>query len=344
LLFDERPKTNRNELFNRDKELRLLHSNVNRPLILITGIRRIGKTSLLNAFMSEINLPHFIIDARSLKSNYGVSDLYRLMAKALSSSLGNLTDILSRIRRIKILGNEVELAWRGEDYLSISELFDELNRKRMIIAIDEAQLLRGPNSLELKNAIAHSYDYNRNLTFILTGSEVGLLYDFIGTEDSNSPLYGRNYYEVQLERFDKKTSTLFLEKGFEEAELSVSKAIIEEAVSEFDGIVGWLAYFGNQWVTGNRDIKQLKEKALKIAKREMLNLSLGRSRRFLTALKCIAEGKASWVELKRCVENMEGKTISTSVLYNVLTTLEDLNLVKNYDFVDPVYKQAAKIL
>jgi len=50
------------------------------------------------------------------------------------------------------------------------------------------------------------------------------------------------------------------------------------------------------------------------------------------------------LNLKDVLRIWKGKTISTSVLYNVLTTLEDLNLVKNYDFVDPVYKQAAKIL
>jgi len=30
-----------------------------------------------------------------------------------------------------------------------------------VIAIDEAQNLGGPKSFEIKNAIAHSYDYNQ---------------------------------------------------------------------------------------------------------------------------------------------------------------------------------------
>jgi hypothetical protein len=43
LLFDPRPKTRRADLFGRDRELEMLAENVNSPLILITGIRRIGK-------------------------------------------------------------------------------------------------------------------------------------------------------------------------------------------------------------------------------------------------------------------------------------------------------------
>jgi len=89
-----------------------------------------------------------------------------------------------------------------KNFVSLSDFFDHLNERRLVIALDEAQKLRGPLSKEIKDAIAHSYDYNRNLTFILTGSEVGLLYDFIGIEDPKSPLYGRYYHEIKIERFN----------------------------------------------------------------------------------------------------------------------------------------------
>jgi predicted AAA+ superfamily ATPase len=47
-------KSRREELFGRDVELNLLHDNVNSPIIVIAGIRRIGKTSLLNVFLNEV--------------------------------------------------------------------------------------------------------------------------------------------------------------------------------------------------------------------------------------------------------------------------------------------------
>ncbi len=344
LLFDERPKVNRKELYNRDSELKQLADNINRPLILLTGVRRIGKTSLLNVFLHESEIPFILIDARSLSRNYGISDMYRIVAKGMSSSMGSIYDVLSKIKRVRILGNEIELAWKGKDYISLSELFDGLNQKRLIIAIDEAQLLRGPNSTEIKNALAHSYDYNRNLTFIVTGSEVGLLYNFLGTEDEGSPLFGRSYFEVKLGRFSRESSIGFLEAGFKEARITVSGQVIEEAVSEFDGIVGWLTYFGNQWVSGTRDSGLIRKKAISIARGEIMSMQEGRSSRFLVVLKCLAKGKDSWTGLKRCIEEAEGKTISTSVLDNAVRVLEYLNLINDYQFLDPIYREAAREL
>ena len=344
MLFDERPKSRKMDLYDRERELMDLEANVGRPLIILTGIRRIGKTSVLNVLLNESGIPFALIDARSLKRNYGVEDLYRLVAKGMASSLKSLHDILKNVKRIKIMGNEIEFAWKGKDYISLSELFDELNAKKVIIAVDEAQLLRGPNSIEMKNAIAHSYDYDRNLTFILTGSEAGLLYDFLGTEDEKSPLFGRSFHEVRLERFDEKTSRMFLEEGFDEAGIAVEENVIEEAVSVFDGVTGWLTYFGNQWASGVRDIQYLRKKSISIAKSEILNICEGRSKRFLTALRCIARGADSWSRLRNCVEGAEGGIVSSSVLDNVIRSLEDLSLIKDYKFLDNIYGEAAKEL
>lgn len=58
-----------------------------------------------------------------------------------------------------MFGNYVEISWKGRDHISLAELLDHLNEKRLIIALDEAQRLRGPLSKEIKGAFAHSYDY-----------------------------------------------------------------------------------------------------------------------------------------------------------------------------------------
>ena len=44
---------------------------------------------------------------------------------------------------------------------------------------------------ELLALFAHAYDSLPNQRIILTGSEVGLLHDFLGINDYESPLYGR---------------------------------------------------------------------------------------------------------------------------------------------------------
>ncbi|ESQ24291.1 MAG: putative ATPase (AAA+ superfamily) [uncultured Acidilobus sp. JCHS] len=350
MLFDERPKERREDLFDREAELAAIMDNINRPLLVLSGVRRIGKTSLLLVALNELGRDYILIDARELKANYGRRDLYSLLSKALSSRLSRLADVLRGIRGINIMSNYVEISWRGRDYISLAELFDALNRRRLIVAIDEAQRLRGPMGAELREALAHAYDYDRNLTFVLTGSEVGLLHELIGVDDPSSPLYGRYYHEVQLGRFSEEQSAEFLRRGFEEAGLKVGEEVIDEMVRLFDGIPGWLTFAGNQYLAA-RSLEEVRERAIGVALRELENLveeksraSPSAGRRYRLALKCIAEGRDSWSSLRRCVEEGEGVTLSSSVLDNVLRTLERLSIVKDYEFLDPVYREAARRL
>nr|WP_231136435.1 ATP-binding protein [Acidianus ambivalens] len=230
-----------------------------------------GKTSVLLVSLNEAKENYILIDCRKLKENYGRKELYSLFSEALSSKLSYLKDILEKVKGISIAGNYVEIKWGGKNYISLSSLFDELNKKRLIIAIDEAQRLRGPLSKEIKDAIAHAYDYDRNLTFILTGSEVGLLHELIDVENENSPVYGRYYLEITLDRFNKERSREFLQRGFQEISIKVEDKIIEEIVNYFDGIPGWLTFAGNEYATKGK-IEEVKKTAVKVAKGELENL------------------------------------------------------------------------
>ena len=51
-------------------------------------------------------------------------------------------------------------------------LFDPRPKTRREDLFGRDKELRGPRANEVLNAIAHAYDYDRNITFILTGSEV----------------------------------------------------------------------------------------------------------------------------------------------------------------------------
>jgi AAA+ ATPase superfamily predicted ATPase len=344
LLFDERPKERREDLYDREREVEELKRSIGRPLILLTGIRRIGKTSLLRVALSELDIPYILIDARALRRNYSRGDLFRLIAQGLSGSLNKIKDLLMGIRGLKVMGVEVEVSWRGSDSLSLVELFDRLNKRKVVIAIDEAQRLRGPRSSELKDAIAHAYDYDKNISFILTGSEVGLLYDFIGIEDTNSPLYGRYYVEVKLERLSREQSIDFLRKGFAQLNLRVSEEVLEAAYEHFDGIPGWLTFFGNAYARGEADIEKIKSMAVRTALEELRNMTRDNPKRYGLVLRAIAEGRKTWSQVKEYLEEKEGTTVSSSVLSNILRSLEDLSIIKNYEFLDPIYREASKLL
>ncbi|MGC9072466.1 MAG: AAA family ATPase, partial [Acidilobus sp.] len=245
MLFDERPKLRKGDLFDRETEVFYVIEGAGHPLTVITGIRRIGKTSVLNVALGELkDAVTLIVDCRRLRPNYGRSELYALFSEALSTRFDRLVDVLSGVRGVSIMGNSVELRWRGKDSVSLADLIDRLNRRRVVVALDEAQRLRGPLSGEVRDAIAHAYDYDRNVTFILTGSEVGLLYDFIGVEDEASALYGRFFREVRLERFSPERSREFLRRGFEELGVNVDEDLIDEVAGLFDGIPGWLTFAG----------------------------------------------------------------------------------------------------
>ena len=342
MLFDERPKHRREDLYDREEELEEIKEGVaeGRPLILITGIRRIGKTSVLNVALNELEVPKVIMDARSLPRNYGIRALYGLLADSLASSLDKFKEALAKVRGVRLMGYGVELSWKGREFVSLSELFDALNRKGGVIAVDEAQNLRGPNARLFLEALAHAYDYDRNLTFVLTGSEVGLLYDFLRVDDPSPPLYGRHYKEVRLERFSREESLEFLTKGFEEA--GVKLGDLERVVDLLDGIPGWLTFYGRRCLEGVCDPERVMEMAVSLALKELKRLLEGRSRRYLTVLKAVAEGNRSWSQVKRYVEEAEGKVLSKGILYNVLTNLERLSILKDYRFLDPVYELAAK--
>lgn len=112
-------------------------------------------------FLNEVSIPSVIVDLRSLRANYGLRDLYGLLSKAFSSRLEKLYDVLKPIPGVRTSGLEVEIKWRGRGSPTLSSLFDLLNRKRVIIAFDEAQKPRGPRSQEFLNALAHAYDYDK---------------------------------------------------------------------------------------------------------------------------------------------------------------------------------------
>jgi len=55
----------------------------------------------------------------------------------------------------------------------------------------------------------------------------------------------------------------------------------------------------------------------------------------------VAEGLGSWSRIKRYVEEREGVTLSSSILANVINSLEDMSIIRDYRFLDPVYREAS---
>jgi len=73
---------------------------------------------------------------------------------------------------------------------------------------------------------------------------VGVLYRSLRLKDPNSALYGRPYVEVGLKPLSRELAREFLIKGVEQEGIEPPYDLIEEAIEVFNGIIGWLTYFG----------------------------------------------------------------------------------------------------
>ncbi|MGC8674778.1 AAA family ATPase [Fervidicoccus sp.] len=358
MLFDPRPKVNKKDLYDFEKEFEFLKKNIGEPLLVVSGLRRTGKTSLILSTLNDSDIPYVFFDMRSMPNSR--RDLYHLLSEGLTDFLTrisnkekfykSLTKMLKLIRGISVDGFEVSLSW-GKDRASLVEILRALDEScaeygiKAVIVFDELQRVTGKLSVELANAIAYSYDHLRNLSFIVSGSEMGVLYRFF--DEPNAPLYGRAYLEVKTRRLDKEKSIDFLKRGFEESKIRVNDEELEAAVDKLDGIIGWLTYYGYSRTMQNRDFESIWREAVTMARQELENFLKNRvsAERYRAVLKFLANGEREWKELKKKMEDLEGRVLSERVLYDILITLRKYSIIDDQNnFLDPLAEEAAKNL
>ena len=355
MLFDPRPKERRDEIFDREGEIKaLLNGMENYPITLLIGIRRVGKSSLLRAALNECNEIGLYIDARKLYSTGGsvsqaalVGEIRNILAG--KGRVGFLRGI--SVERVSIAG--LQLKPREATFVDLLEFLNSLGRKaakKAIIAFDEAQYLRFYGSRggkELLAAVAYAYDSLENLGFVFTGSEVGLLHDFLGLDDYSSPLYGRIHEEVEVKPFRRELSREFLRRGFDEVSMSISEEEIKAAVEELDGIPGWLVEFGfHYWKKGSfeKALEMTMRKARAVIREELKELEK-RSGRYSLILRAIAMGLTSWSTIKEYVEAKAGP-VTNARLSELLRNLEKMGWITKengkYRIIDPVVEKVLR--
>ncbi len=363
MLFDLQPKTRREDLYDREAELQEFRDalNLGERLILLLGLRRLGKSSLLNVSLNESGMPYAKIDVRSLYFTHGSIPQEILAKKLLDSLLSTVSSrrairlrlekALESVRGIRLSGLHVEFE-RKPDLAEILERINSWAEKeglRVIIAFDEAQYLR-LSGIQYDGLIAYAVDNLPALTFALTGSEVGMLYDFLGLENPKKPLFGRYAREITLNRFSREQSVDFLSKGFEEIRVEVHKGELERVVDRLDGITGWLTTYGYlRGVRGlsERDaLEELFQRAQALVMEELSSL-LSYSRRYGLILKAVALGNESWSDIKEYVEFKGGRINDAkfSLLLKNLTKYGYLTKTgRSYAIPDPVVQEVVRKL
>ncbi|WP_456453219.1 AAA family ATPase [Thermococcus sp.] len=354
--FDIRPKRKREDLYDREVELKEFEKSImsSNPLTVITGIRRLGKTSLLVVGLNELGVPYVLVDFRGVNPNSRM-DVYKRIESSLNGFFRKNRNLweeikteLKNIAGLRVLSLGVSFSWK-EERTDLIALFRELEKYDVVLAFDEVQYLRGPVGSEFAGLIAHLYDYS-DLRMVMTGSEVGLLHDYLGVDDPKAPLYGRYFHEISLGRFTPEQSREFLQKGFEQVGLTPPDELISLAVERLDGIVGWLVLFGRKAMEkglSEKLVDEVFEEANALAMDEFENFLSKRPaarNRYVEIMKAVAYGKRTWEEIKEHLERNEGKSIADSVLARLLKALVDSSFLEKvrdgrnvrYHIPDPI--------
>jgi len=357
LYFDPRPKTKREDLFNREKELEQFQKTLSyAAIILVTGLRRTGKTSFVDVTLSETDHPHIFLDMRDLPIIPSRIQILRKIETAfnkLSKKWTPLLDALKHVTGVNIAGSSITFQW-GKEGVDLAELFDKIDscakshNKLFIIAFDEAQLIRG--NKDILKLFARIADVNRNIVMILTGSEIGLLYDFLGFDNPESPLYGRHYVEIKMRNFTKKEEKAFLQDGFKQINVQCPNEIIEYAIKKLNGVVGWLTLFGAKCRDKGKCTKEIVDEVLdeggKLARAEALQI-VKYSPRYGIILNFLSKvEKANWTEIKTALEIHEERSLPSSTFTDLLNRLVKTSLIEKenseYRIADPLLAHGIK--
>lgn len=339
MLFDLKPKENMRDFFNYTEELNSFVkylTDTSSRMIIIRGLRRTGKSSLIRVGLKKTGVRFVLIDVRELTSLSRRSFESKLLEEL--KSIKGLTSAL--MERIEGLEAGVRISLKQEQ--NVWKLLKQLNP---VIAIDEVQMLRGTG---VESFFAAVYD-NTNCKIVLTGSEVGVLDAFIGKEDPKSPLFGRAYKEIKMHSLTPENSNEFLTLGFKEAKKNISKDIIYTALKELDGIIGWLAMFGNLALSLDPSVALQKaiKTGTKLAYSEFESFLASRAaakKRYLALGKVLVAKDLSWSELKLALQVELKESISDPQFTNYLNSLVEYGFVVHvgnaYSIPDPLLRRA----
>jgi hypothetical protein len=130
-----------------DEEFNTLRSELLDPytrMVVIKGLRRTGKSSLIRVALNETGLPHILIDLR-LAAPPTPETFYEYFSAELSKFLedGGLRKALSTIKGLEVSGLKLDFSKKKPSV--IGRVLEEVGRRnrgrQLVLAIDEAQAL-----------------------------------------------------------------------------------------------------------------------------------------------------------------------------------------------------------
>lgn len=343
--FDPEPKKRIEDFFDMEEEMGELRRGLEASkLVVVSGLRRYGKTSLILTTLNYIGASYVFLDCRLLPSGMiSASDVLYILEGELSSKPW-FRELAGAVEEVQVGGFGIR--FRRRDYRTLVRVLESLEGR--VLVFDEAQELRR-SRYRFDYLLAYLYDHV-DVKVILSGSQVGLMHRFLRVDDPSAPLYGRPFYNVRLKPLSPDKAREFLLRGFEQEGIEPPSSAVEEALELFDGVIGWLAYFGYSYARlGIRDPRAVLEAAARLAHEELehaLQVFAAARPRYAAVLKVVAErGEARWSEILRFIEAELGR-IPRNTLSNILRNLSDMGLLskteEGYRIPDPVLRHAVR--
>ncbi|WP_390533029.1 ATP-binding protein [Sulfurisphaera ohwakuensis] len=327
--------------------------------MVIMGLRRTGKTSLVRSVLNEEKVTYIFLDMRRFENKEYIvyKDFIQVLEKEINRIVKKNRDLIShlQIRGVQIMGISVNFSW-GRDKVELSDIFSSLNDwgeekgKTVHIVIDEAQELIKLKGYNVLYSIAYAFDNLKKLNFIITGSEVRVKDKFLKLQDEESPLFGRTHIEINIKPFDKETAIRFLEEGFREQRINFEDK--ERVYDILGGNPGWLTYFGYVYIKTKDEEKAIvntKKYAKKLLSREFCNFLKegGRDkRRYLKVIETCKEG-CRWKDIKNSLEALEGREINDGTVRDIVNNLLEYSFLikedKEYIIADKLLREISDL-
>ena len=201
----------------------------------------------------------------------------------------------------------------------------------------------------MNSIFASVYDNCKNIILILTGSEIGVLHDFLAFEDATSPLFGRIHIEIKINPLSNDQSIEFLKLGLRQRKIKkIDDNVLAAAADELGGIIGWLNEFGLRCVENKKVDKkfilQTKKTGSVLARSEFDKFLKTRqaSERYNFILNGLSIKPLSWTHLKKLVDLELDKPIDDRNFSTLLTSLVKSGFIQEideyYSIVDPLLK------
>ncbi len=357
MYFDPLPKTERKDLFGAGYALSTLVNALDDPftrMVVIKGLRRTGKTSLLNVALKESKTDFVKIDVRE-SPYFDKIGFMKFLVEKIREKIDE--PLLQRIMK-SIVGLEIGykdlslgLLFSKENFSGIffERLDDELNKKKknIILAFDEIQLLK---EIKFDYLLASIFDNYKNIKLVLTGSEIGLIDKFLGKKDYDAPLFGRAYLEIDSKRLREEESAAFIQEGMKQLNKGLSFEELQETIENLDGVMGWLTHYGwlrYKGLSHQSALSKTKEEGKEMVRKEIHSFLQNRKAkdRYLQILRVVAKGNETWKAVKLAMRK-EKATFSDSQLNSYLTELIDYGFLDKtegkYYLSDPITLSAVR--